>query len=93
MQEEYLSVYGNRFELHTKDGVQVYPEGFQNEKTRHRYEKINETLGQGYLEDLYDTVESTGLNLAETNRELLRRLVQGVTSEVGRAWWGSRSCN
>lgn len=88
MQEEYLSVYGNRFELHTKDGVQVYPEGFQSETTRHRYEKINETLGQGYLEDLYDTVESTGLNLAETNRELLRRLVQGVTSEVGRALVG-----
>ena len=87
--EEHLSVYDNRSELYIKDAVQIYYEGFQNEKTQERYEKINETLGNGYLEKLYNVVETANFDdLSEINRNLLRRLVQGVTSEVGRALVG-----
>ena len=87
--EEHLSVYDDRSELYIKDVVQVYYEGVQNEKTQRRYEQINKVLGHGYLEKLYDGVENADFdNLSVTNRNLLRRLVQGVTSEVGRALVG-----
>nr|DAV91551.1 MAG TPA: SacI restriction endonuclease [Caudoviricetes sp.] len=88
-QEEHLSVYGDRSELYVKDAVQIYYEGFQNEQTQQRYEKINRTLGNGYLDNLYDEVEATNFDdLSEDNRVLLRNLVTGVTSEVGRALVG-----
>lgn len=87
--EEHLSIYDNRSELYLKDAVHVYYEGFQNQKTQRRYEQINEVLAHGYLEKLYNGVENADFdNLSGENRNLLRKLVQGVTSEVGRALVG-----
>lgn len=89
MQEEHLSIYSNRSELYMNDTVQTYYEGFQSKETQQRYAKINQALGSGYLDKLYSGIKDADLEtLSEANKNLLRCLVKGVTSEVGRALVG-----
>lgn len=85
----HLDVYLDRYELHQNEVVTTYYEGFQNADTQQRYEKINTELADGYL---YKTMEKLPevdfTELSEENKFLLRRLVNGITSEVGRALVG-----
>lgn len=85
----HLDVYLNRYELHQNNDVTIYYEGLQNADTQRRYEKINSTLADGYL---YNVMEELPLvdfsDFSEENKELLKKLVDGITSEVGRALVG-----
>ena len=85
----HLDVYLDRYELHQNDVVTTYYEGFQNAATQQRYEKINTALSNGYLYDVMKKLSDVDYTeLSEDNKALLRRLVNGITSEVGRALVG-----
>ena len=87
--EIHLDVYANRSELHLEERVMVYMEGFQNDKTQRRYELINSTLSNGFLDRKIEQLEDENLEeLSDENKALLRDLVEGITSEVGRALVG-----
>ena len=85
----HLDVYLDRYELHRNDVVTTYYEGFQNAATQQRYEKINTELANGYLYKIMEKLPDVNFaELSEENKVLLRRLVNGITSEVGRALVG-----
>ena len=85
----HLDVYLDRYELHRNDEITTYYEGFQNAATQRRYEKINTELSNGYLYKIMEKLSDVDFaELSEENKVLLRRLVNGITSEVGRALVG-----
>lgn len=89
MDNSHLDVYLDRYELHQNDVVTTYYEGFQNVATQQRYEKINTVLSNGYLHNVMKKLPDVDFTeLSEENKTLLKRLVNGITSEVGRALVG-----
>lgn len=87
--EKHLDVYEDRYELHQESGTTVYYQGFQSVETQKRYAKINEALADGYLVKKIDSLQSVDFStLSEENQQLLRNMVNGITSEVGRALVG-----
>ncbi|MCD8162046.1 MAG: hypothetical protein LUE09_00980 [Synergistaceae bacterium] len=87
--EIHLDVYSNRSELHLEDRVMVYMEGFQNAEAQRRYELINSTLADGFLNrKIAELDEVDFADLSDTNKAFLRDLVEGITSEVGRSLVG-----
>ncbi|MEH2332636.1 hypothetical protein [Nostoc sp.] len=94
MNELHLRVYTNRSELVLPDGtIQYFQEGGMNQAAKIRYKKIVVELSTGYLERqiLFCRDYSSNLDfltLSQAHKYLLDRLVQSVTSEVGRALVG-----
>lgn len=89
LDNSHLDVYLDRYELHQNDMVTIYHEGFQNAATQQRYEKINTELANGYLYKIMEKLPDVDFaELSDENKVLLRRLVNGITSEVGRALVG-----
>ncbi len=94
MSELHLRVYTNRSELVLPDGtIEDFPEGGMNQAAKTRYRKIISELSSGYLEReiIVSRDNSSNLSFSELTEEqknLLDRLVQSVTSEVGRALVG-----
>lgn len=87
--ESHLDVYENRYELHQNDSVSVYYEGYQNEAAQHRYAKINQELENGYLDKMIDNIGDVDYSdLSNHNKILIKNIVDGITSEVGRALVG-----
>lgn len=87
--EKHLDVYENRYELHQEGQTEVYYEGFQNTATQERYARINSALSNGFLEEKFRSVPSVDFTqISEENKILLRNMVNGITSEVGRALVG-----
>lgn len=88
--EKHLDVYDNRSELY-QDGMntEIFYEGFQNQATQDRYAKINKALSDGFLEEKFNSITNMDFTeLTENNQRLLRSIVDGITSEVGRALVG-----
>lgn len=94
MNEIHLRVYTNRSELVLPDGtIQYFQEGGMSQAAKIRYKKIAVELSTGYLERqiLFCRDYSSNFDfliLNQTHKYLLDRLVQSVTSEVGRALVG-----
>ena len=94
MNELHLRVYINRSELVLPDGtIQYFQEGGMSQAAKTRYKKIAVELSKGYLERqiLFCRDYSSNLDflaLIQVHKYLLDRLVQSVTSEVGRALVG-----
>ena len=94
MNERHLRVYINRSELVLADGtIEYFPEGGMNQSAKIRYRKIISQLSAGYLEKqiIICRDNSSKLDFSKLTQEqknLLDRLVQSVTSEVGRALVG-----
>ena len=87
--EKHLDVYEDRYELHQDDRTIVYYQGFQNKAAQRRYEIINRTLDDGYLDRIMLSVATRDFSeLSDENQGLLRNIVNGITSEVGRALVG-----
>lgn len=87
--EKHLDIYENRYELHQEGETKVYYEGFQNRETQKRYARINSKLSHGFLDEKFRSVPSVDFTqLSEENKILLRNIVNGITSEVGRALVG-----
>lgn len=89
MNEKHLDIYEDRYELHQDDGTTIYYQGFQSEAAQQRYLKINCELENGYLDNAIASISTKDFSeLSKENRELLRNIVDGITSEVGRALVG-----
>lgn len=94
MSELYLRVYTNKSELVLPDGsVQTFDEGEMSQSAQLRYQKISEELSKDYLErqilicrDRCSDLDFS--QLRQEHQDLLERLLQSVTSEVGRALVG-----
>ena len=85
----HLDIYLDRYELYQNNIVTTYYEGFQNAATQKRYEKINNVLAEGYLYKIMTELPDVDFQeLSRENKTLLKRLVKGITSEVGRALVG-----
>ncbi len=84
--EEYLIVFGDRTEYHSNDAIMTYIEGFQSAEAQKRYTTIIKVLSQGYLDNMIDSLPETDFScLSKDNMNLLERLVDGITSNNGRA--------
>lgn len=85
----HLDVYQDRQELHLGDVVKTYYVGQQSEETKDRYTKITNTLAEGYLENHMEHLSDIDFSeLPDRNKILLKALVDGITSEVGRGLVG-----
>ena len=87
--EKHLDIYEDRYELHQDDRTTVYYQGFQNEAAQQRYTLINRKFEEGFFEDEIKSIPDKDFSdLSEENQVLLRNMVNGITSEVGRALVG-----
>ena len=87
--EKHLDVYEDRYELHQDDGTTIYYQGFQNEATQQRYALINRSLEEGFLDKEIESIPDKDFSgLSIENQMLLKNMVNGITSEVGRALVG-----
>ena len=87
--EKHLDVYDDRYELHQDGETEVFYEGFQSAATQQRYARINQALSDGFLENKIQSLSEVDFSgLSEENQKLLRNMVNGITSEVGRALVG-----
>lgn len=87
--EKHLVVYEDRCELHQDGEVTVFRQGFQSQAAQLRYALINRRLDEGFLEDEFASVPDKDFSdLTGENQVLLRNMVNGITSEVGRALVG-----
>lgn len=85
----HLDVYQDHSIFHYNGEKTVFQEGKQTEAAQHRYCLVTKCLESGYLEKMYDncaTISTDGLD--KHLKLLLEELVDGVTSEVGRALVG-----
>ncbi len=83
--EPHLDIYTNRFELHHGTHVETFHQGPQSQEAKTRYKKIVNALKNNYLDNLYSTLsEETLSGLSSSNKQLIDRLVNGITSEIGR---------
>lgn len=94
MTELHLRVFTDKSELVLPDGTtRVFLEGTMSQSARLRYQKITSELSNSYLakqiihcRDHADEVDFLQLN--QSHIDNLKKLVDSVTSEVGRALVG-----
>lgn len=87
--EDHLDVFANRYELHQDNYVTIYHQGFQDEAAQGRYATITHALDNHYLDQKIKALNTIDFSeLTEQNQNCLRALVEGITSEVGRALVG-----
>ena len=85
----HLDVYLSHSELHYNGQKTIFREGRQSSDAQDRYNKVTTTLEQRYLESVYRTcgdVDTSVLDVAFKTK--ISTLVDGITSEVGRALVG-----
>lgn len=88
-EENHLDIYLERYELHQDNVVTTYYQGVQSNETQQRYAKIKSILSGGYLDSILLKLPKMDFSkLSEVNRNLLRSIVNGITSETGRALVG-----
>ncbi|GET36394.1 DNA-cytosine methyltransferase [Microseira wollei NIES-4236] len=94
MSELHLRVFRTRSELVLPDGtIQVFLEGGMSQSAKLKYQKIAGELSKGYLEQQIircrdNLAELDFSRLSQINLDTLNKLVESVTSEVGRALIG-----
>ncbi len=87
--EIHLDVYKNRSELHYDGAHVVFMEGKTNDAAIKRYATLKNTLDNGFLEKLFnDNLEYDFSKVSDNTKRLLANLVDGITSETGRALVG-----
>ncbi len=94
MSDPHLRVYLDKSELVHIDGrVEVFLEGAADAQSQERYQKIQQTLRAGFLENhilqCRDGIVSPDFSrLSGPQIEWLEKLVHAISSEVGRALVG-----
>jgi len=83
----HLDVYKNHSELHNNGTVTFFEEGPQNEDTLARYQYICNAFKGGFYESVMKdlSVELYNEKLTPEQQNMIKGLVDGLTSEVGRA--------
>lgn len=85
----HLDVYPEYSELYCNGRKTVFEEGFLSNAARRRYAIVTDALDNGFLEEMYRHCGDTDTSrLGEEIKKQLQMLVDGVTSEVGRALVG-----
>lgn len=85
----HLDVYLAHSELHYNGQKTVFKEGRQSYNAQARYNKVTSMLERGYLESMYQNCGDIDTScLSEQFKKQLKDLVDGITSEVGRALVG-----
>lgn len=89
-QEPKIVVYQDKSILYDSHGkTSLFTEGKQSVDAKQRYEKIKESLDNGFLDNIYHQVNADlqidDALLPENYREILNNLTSSVTSEKGRA--------
>jgi len=87
---DHLDVYGDRSELHIGESKTVYLEGRQSIEAIKRTQKIVQAFEDGFLTKAMDQLQgcATSDELPDRHSSIIKTLVNGVTSEVGRALVG-----
>jgi hypothetical protein len=90
MKEEHLDVYKNRSVLYSKDTSTTFLEGRQSEDAKKRYEAIVKAFDAGFYPKAMEDIPTVLMqeSLSEEYKNLIKSLVDGLTSEVGRALVG-----
>lgn len=92
--EKHLRVFENRSEYYTESGDQaVFEEGLVTNNAKARIKNIKDAFEAGFLDDLIKDVREGHANpdiqnVNDPTAKSLRRLIDLVTSEVGRALVG-----
>lgn len=87
--EIHLDVYNNRSELYYDKEAVVFYEGQTNEDANKRYAFIRQQLDNGFLEKMYGNITTYDFSkVSQETKILLDKLVNGITSETGRALVG-----
>lgn len=86
----YLKVFINKSEFKDENGeIHVFHEGKSSDAAKKRNKKITDRLRTGFLEKQIETIKTnpdlSKLNLAENQQTYISKLVDSITSEVGRA--------
>ena len=85
----HLDVYPDRSELHYGGDPVIFREGKTNAAAVKRYDTLKSTLDKGYLDKLYEAnLKYDFTRVSEISKKLLTSLVDGITSETGRALVG-----
>jgi hypothetical protein len=86
----HLKVFEDRSVLVQKDGSEeVFLEGTPSAEARQRYRAILEQFRRGFFQSAIDAVAAGRLeDIPDDQRDLVDGLVEGITSEVGRALVG-----
>ena len=85
----HLDVYLDHSVFHYNGETTVFQEGKQTEAAQKRYAKVTNALDHGYLESIYSRCANIDFACLDSRfRKLLEELVDGITSEVGRALVG-----
>lgn len=85
----HLDIYPDHSVFYNNGETIVFQEGKQTDAAQKRYTKVTNVLAHGYLEGMYRdcaSIDTSSLDIAF--KKLLGELVDGVTSEVGRALVG-----
>ena len=87
--EKHLDVFEDRYELHQDGETTVYYQGFQTSEAQQRYLLTQRKLSDGFLDNEMNSLSTKDFSeLSESNKNMLKKLVDGITSEVGRALVG-----
>lgn len=87
--EKHLDIYTDRYEFYLGNDKMVFQQGAQDNETQRRYNEIKKVLADGYLEKKIQSLPSVIFDgLDNKFKDLLKNMVDGVTSEVGRALVG-----
>lgn len=86
--EDHLDVYARKSILHVGNTILTFQEGAQSISTKRRYRRICDALESGFLLKTLQDVQSGKIDLssvADTDADLLRQIVDGVSENEGRA--------
>lgn len=85
----HLDIYLDHSELHCNGEETIFKEGKQSNDAQARYNKVICELENGYLDSIYQHCGDNNMtNLSEHIKSQINNLVNGITSEVGRALVG-----
>lgn len=88
MNEEHLRIYLNKSILFHSDGQEIFLEGSPSPEAKNRVKKIKSALNNGFLQQEIDICKNTEFDISDINIDYindLQKLVNSITSEVGRA--------
>lgn len=88
--ETHIDIFNNRYEFYPKSSTKItFKQGKQSEEARLRFEEISDTLKADYLKNRLSRINLENFSrLEDSEKNTLTRLVDGITSEVGRALVG-----
>lgn len=87
--EEHLDIYGDKYILYHGTKKAVYRQGCQDARAKERFAHIKAELAAGYLDKTLESISDTNFeDFPPDCQKLILNLVNGITSEVGRALVG-----